>query len=76
MILLIERVDEQRPAVLQICNHHHADDAKDQLAPPRRIARNAGRYCFATCGHFRPHPYFVEATLARMTGPRRGNSPH
>jgi hypothetical protein len=31
MILLIDRRDEQRPAVLQVGDHHHADDADGEL---------------------------------------------
>jgi hypothetical protein len=35
--LRLNRPDEQGPAVLQIGDHHHADDAEDQLAPPCRL---------------------------------------
>src|SRR6516164_8612012 len=33
VILGIDRIDEQRPAVLQIGDHRHADDAHDELEP-------------------------------------------
>ena len=39
MIFLIDRIDEKRPTVLQVRDHHHADDAEDELAPARRIRR-------------------------------------
>jgi hypothetical protein len=32
-VLGADRPDEQRPAVLQVGDHHHADDADDQLRP-------------------------------------------
>ena len=32
VIFLIDRIDEKRPAVLQVGDHHHADDAEDKLA--------------------------------------------
>ena len=37
---LIERRDEQRPAVLQVGDHHHADNAEDQLTPARVQCRH------------------------------------
>ena len=30
---VVDRQHEQRPAILQVRNHHHAQDADDQLAP-------------------------------------------
>jgi hypothetical protein len=33
LVFLVDGVDEQRPAVLQVGDHHHADDADDELAP-------------------------------------------
>ena len=40
VVFLIDRIDEQRPAVLQVGDHHHADDAEDQLTPARRFRRH------------------------------------
>ena len=37
-ILLVDRIDEQRPAVLQVGDHHHADDASTELKPAIRRA--------------------------------------
>ena len=34
VVLFVDRVDEQRPAVLEVGDHHHADDAEQQLQPP------------------------------------------
>ena len=36
VVFLIDRPDEQRPPVLQIRDHDHADDAEEQLSPARR----------------------------------------
>jgi hypothetical protein len=33
VVLFLHRIDEQGPAILQVGNHHHADDAENQLAP-------------------------------------------
>src|SRR5437588_8530442 len=47
MVFLIDRPDEQRPAVLQVGDHHHADDAEDELTPAGRFRRGrdpAGLY--------------------------------
>jgi hypothetical protein len=33
-MLLVQRVDEQRPAVLQVGDQHHAEDAEPELDPP------------------------------------------
>ena len=33
VIFRIDRIDEQRPAILQVGDHRHADDAHDQLKP-------------------------------------------
>src|SRR3984893_1045885 len=52
MIFLIDGIDEQRPAVLQIGNHHHADDAGRQLAPPGALRGYGRRFdCRSACGH-------------------------
>jgi len=34
---LVDRMNEQRPSVLQVGDHHHAEDAADELAPTFRI---------------------------------------
>ena len=53
VIFLIDRIDEQRPAVLQVGDHHHADDAGDKLAPPRAFGSQYLRFeCVSPCGHF------------------------
>src|SRR5262249_19665175 len=31
--LVADRADEQRPAILKVGDHHHADDPDDQLRP-------------------------------------------
>src|SRR5438309_10434101 len=41
VVLLVHRIDEKGPTVLQVGNHHHADDAKSQLPPSRRHRRGA-----------------------------------
>jgi hypothetical protein len=51
MIFAVDWIDEQRPAVLQIRRHHHADDAEYQLTPPRRFAGVRGRRHIVSCGH-------------------------
>ena len=52
MIFLIDGIDEQRPAVLQVGNHHHADDAGRQLAPPGAFRSYGRRFdCRDACGH-------------------------
>ena len=33
MMFIVDRQYEQRPAILQVGNHHHADDAEQQLQP-------------------------------------------
>jgi hypothetical protein len=33
------RIDEQRPPILQVGDHHHADDTRDQLPPTRHRGR-------------------------------------
>ena len=32
-VLLMDGLDEQRPAILKVGDHHHADDAGEQLMP-------------------------------------------
>ena len=61
VVLLVDRVDEQRPAVLQVGDHHHADDADHELQPTggRRLNRTAVRHrnlpdCFDWCLILRP----------------------
>ncbi|MNM98068.1 hypothetical protein D3C81_1105890 [compost metagenome] len=39
VVFIVDRVDEQRPAVLHVGDHRHADHAEDQLHPRRRKAR-------------------------------------
>jgi hypothetical protein len=34
---LVDRVNEQRPSVLQVGDHSHAEDAADELAPTFRM---------------------------------------
>ena len=41
MIFLIDRIDEKRPSILQVGDHHHADDAEDKLPPARRAGCNS-----------------------------------
>ncbi|MGY4435870.1 hypothetical protein ACVWWO_008347 [Bradyrhizobium sp. F1.13.1] len=43
MVRVIDRIDEQRPAVLQVGDHRHADDAHDQLEPTETCAKRRGR---------------------------------
>src|SRR5262249_15611112 len=65
MIFLIDRIDEQRPAVLQVGDHHHADDAENQLSPARRLG--GGR----SCGHYtrrRRHVLFPPSALSKPSG--------
>src|SRR5262249_60860185 len=52
MEFLVERIDEQRPSVLQVCNHHHADDTDRQLQPTKT-------------GQFRPHRRYPIVVLLR-----------
>jgi len=33
MVFVADGTDKQRPAVLQVGDHHHTDDADDQLRP-------------------------------------------
>jgi hypothetical protein len=35
-LLVMDRVDEQCPTVLQVGDHRHANDAEEELAPPVR----------------------------------------
>ena len=49
MIFLVDRIDEQRPAILQVGDHHHAEDADHELVPaskwrPRGIGFGRGRF--------------------------------
>jgi hypothetical protein len=37
-VAVMDRLHEQRPAVLQVGDHHHAGDAHPQLQPPIRHA--------------------------------------
>jgi hypothetical protein len=39
---LVDRQHEQRPSILEIRDHHHADDAEDELAPARVDDRQHG----------------------------------
>jgi hypothetical protein len=32
MMLLVDRIDEQIPAILQVRDHHHANDADGELS--------------------------------------------
>jgi hypothetical protein len=36
-------IDEKRPAVLQVGDHHQADDTEDELAPPCPFGRNCAK---------------------------------
>ena len=45
VVFRVDRIDEQRPAILQVRDHRHADDAHDELHP----AEAAGRRC-RRCG--------------------------
>jgi hypothetical protein len=49
MMRLVDRVHEQVPAVLQVGDHHHADDADHQLQPT--ISRRCGRRRRLLDGH-------------------------
>jgi hypothetical protein len=40
----MDRMNKQRPTILQVGDHHHADDGEDQLCPAVRL-RAAGRCC-------------------------------
>jgi hypothetical protein len=37
MKILVDRMNEQRPSILQVGDHHHAEDTADELAPTFRI---------------------------------------
>ena len=52
VVLLIDRVDEQRPSILQVGDHHHADDAEDQLrARASCPTPSAHEYRYRRCSH-------------------------
>src|SRR5438876_1011011 len=42
MVLLVYRIDKQCPPVLQVSDHHHADDARQQLEPADFSRSSAG----------------------------------
>src|SRR5262249_39662809 len=42
VILGVDRIDEQRPAVLQVGDHRHADDAHHELEPTETCAKRRG----------------------------------
>src|SRR5262249_2891862 len=66
-IFLIDRVDEERPTVLQVGNHHHADDAEDELTPaPSQRSRSAGACSIRCRGHFRPWCFLMRVIRAGM----------
>jgi hypothetical protein len=45
-VRLVHRLDKQRPAVLEIGDHHHAEDAEGELRPTVDRSRGTLR-----CGH-------------------------
>ena len=80
-MLLGHRVDEQVPAILQVGDHHHADDADDELAISGRCARRpcwmfiaimpSAAYCHA--GSPLPPPLYF--CLSGSTITRLGDDP-
>ncbi len=64
VVFLVDRIDEESPAILQVRDHHHADDAEYELSPARRFGRghigSSRRRC-RTCRsrHFPPSLLFV-----------------
>jgi hypothetical protein len=44
-VRLVHRMDEQGPAVLQIGDHHHRDDADDELQPAVRLRQSRCTRC-------------------------------
>ena len=51
VVFVFDRTDEQRPAVLQVGDHHHADDAEDQLPPTGRVGRERAFRCRSSDCH-------------------------
>ncbi|MFK4487820.1 hypothetical protein ABIA45_002898 [Bradyrhizobium sp. USDA 336] len=52
----IDRIDEQRPAILQIGDHRHADDAHAELEPAETGAKRRGGGGAARAGNHREPP--------------------
>ena len=60
VVFLIDRTDEQRPAVLQVGDHHHAYDTEDELTPsgPFGCLDFFCRTC-CDCHYFLPYSYVM-----------------
>src|SRR5215475_8230288 len=71
MIFLIDRIDKQGPTILQVGNHHHADNAKQEL-PPARCVRRCGGWCSRCNYHLLAPDIFVFTVFARMSDALRG----
>ena len=69
-VFLIDRIDEQRPAVLHVGHRHHADDAEDELAPsPRRESANVRRArCVDHLGSLGPSSHIPAGEAPRNRG--------
>src|SRR6202000_376684 len=71
------RIDEQRPAILQVRDHRHADDAHHELHPAevRRLALNGRRLVWRNAHFFSPRHAIVYFSSADRSGmgrcPRR-----
>ena len=64
-------IDEKRPSVLQIGDHHHADDGQDEYRPSRPV--NCGRPRINLCCYchvFSPRRYFRFVSLDRNIPPK------
>ena len=64
VIFRVDRIDEQRPAVLQVRDHRHADDAHDELKPAE-AAGSGGRWCRGVCAG--NHQVLPERALSVVT---------
>ncbi|MGY3411417.1 hypothetical protein ACVWZV_007530 [Bradyrhizobium sp. GM5.1] len=56
MVRVIDRIDEQGPAILQVGDHRHADDAHDQLEPAETCAERRGRDSAIGAGNHQEPP--------------------
>src|SRR5262249_50548608 len=60
VVFLIDRPHKQRPAVLQVGDHHHANDTEDELTPPGPFG-STDFFCRTSCDchYFLPYSYVM-----------------
>src|SRR5579883_1119811 len=70
---LSHRADEECPAILEIGDHRHADDADDQLHPPKATGYALARRTGCGCRHYDvpPDARFFHLAIERVSAAGR-----